>query len=1294
MMKRIFFLLVAVSLAYVPTVDGQNLTNQNPATSNGLSKDFRPPSPNAGGLGMFGQVPVGNYTGTVNVGVPLYELAYKNFKMPFALNYHGSGNRPDIFPGEVGLGWALSAGGVITRVVKGIPDFEAYLPATSEIVPIFDNPTYLANWSSTAKMNEYLDRGYFVTDDICNPDEYYFEFGGITGRFFMDHDSIYQLKSSDNQYYTIKGEIVNDKTFKMQTLAQRPDWYPPGFPYKDSLNKSKLVYKFTITDGFGVKYIFGGTNNSIEFSRPGFGMTPALPVHLMRYMASPMSWFLTAIEFPTGQKITLDYKQHTFVTKVGVNNVERSVWHRSTTPSPYYGGGFPLVRAEKSTMINACYLQTITTPKEVVSFSHSLATNQLRFPKDSTLNSITINDNRFDRYEDVGNAWSEELVPLRLDSISVRDLNGKLFRRIAFAYTENRSTRLKLLEARIMGGNYITPQLYAFEYDTLPLPPYLSNKTDHYGFYNGRNPYINTSDATYYINLDSALFTQSKDADPAYLQAEMLKKIIYPTRGYTTFEYEPHEYAAYVTTWPFAVQSNPSNANKITGGLRIKKISSYDGTGQLSMLKQYYYKKNYKANGTLSSGVLAYTPVYIENYSGPVVPPARKSSSTSYYNGTLTYHRWSSNPIFPMGFTRGNHVDYSEVTEVDANGGFTVFKYKNYDNGYNDHPPLNYVSDNTAIKQFWKEDEGTSMNLERGQLLSEELYDAAKVIKANKVYKYNDDPNRFSHHVRVINQTANSLTVTDIPSHRVVANLVYTYFPYLKEEVSTLYGTANDSIVAVLKHTYDTTYRLTKTTEIINSNGRSHKTVYRYPQDMLSSGAAVTYNKMVNRSMVNYVIERERQENLVPQETDIVEYSEGVNPPFIFPYQIQTKYMNNAAETRFRFNLYDSTDNVLMSTAGANNGLKTCYIWSYNKVHPVAVIENADYTTIESVLGGKPAIVAFSAKMPTDEEVRSFLAPLRSSPLMASAMVNTYTFDVLAGMTSMTDANNKRSYYEYDNFGRLAIVRDHDSLITKTICYNYAGNVEDCSKGRADYVAVEVFRATTAAGICTSGLPIQTYSAYSPRSELINTAGTPVLLDRKEFYWDKNFTDPLPTGFYKINTGAGHTSGGTYWYMVDGRYLYRNACGFVAPQMLKYADTTFYAMCTADLPLVPVFGTIAQGNTLYSDMGFSPKIKDGYYVYNGNYFRATNGIAGPFYSCSSLVPVHTSLMSKNILSGSLLCPRPKINTVYHSQTLGVGAKLYADIALTIPSGQGYYSNGTATFNVNSSGTITSVTPCN
>jgi hypothetical protein len=60
------------------------------------------------------------------------------------------------------------------------------------------------------------------------------------------------------------------------------------------------------------------------------------------------------------------------------------------------------------------------------------------------------------------------------------------------------------------------------------------------------------------------------------------------------------------------------------------------------------------------------------------------------------------------------------------------------------------------------------------------------------------------------------------------------------------------------------------------------------------------------------------------------------------------------------------------------------------------------------------------------------------------ALMITYTYAPLIGMTSQCDQNNRISYYEYDSVGRLGLIRDQDKNIVKQICYNYAGQTENC----------------------------------------------------------------------------------------------------------------------------------------------------------------------------------------------------------------------------------------------------------
>ena len=132
---------------------------------------------------------------------------------------------------------------------------------------------------------------------------------------------------------------------------------------------------------------------------------------------------------------------------------------------------------------------------------------------------------------------------------------------------------------------------------------------------------------------------------------------------------------------------------------------------------------------------------------------------------------------------------------------------------------------------------------------------------------------------------------------------------------------------------------------------------------------------------------------------------------------------------------YDENHNPVMISI--KNGNSICYIWSYNNAYPVAEIKNADYATIESILGGSGAVSSFAASNPTNAEVNSLINTLRNSLLLKDAQITNYTYKPLVGMTSQTDAKGQTTYYEYDEFQRLKNMKDQNGNILRENTYHY-----------------------------------------------------------------------------------------------------------------------------------------------------------------------------------------------------------------------------------------------------------------
>jgi YD repeat-containing protein len=110
------------------------------------------------------------------------------------------------------------------------------------------------------------------------------------------------------------------------------------------------------------------------------------------------------------------------------------------------------------------------------------------------------------------------------------------------------------------------------------------------------------------------------------------------------------------------------------------------------------------------------------------------------------------------------------------------------------------------------------------------------------------------------------------------------------------------------------------------------------------------------------------------------------------------------------------------------NGVTTSYIWDATSNFLMAKGEGISlydltnaYTSASTA--GTPGTAVFN------EQIRS-LAP-------AAALITTYTYKNLVGVSSVTDPNNFTTSYEYDSLGRLKLVKDNDGNILKFYDYQF-----------------------------------------------------------------------------------------------------------------------------------------------------------------------------------------------------------------------------------------------------------------
>lgn len=130
------------------------------------------------------------------------------------------------------------------------------------------------------------------------------------------------------------------------------------------------------------------------------------------------------------------------------------------------------------------------------------------------------------------------------------------------------------------------------------------------------------------------------------------------------------------------------------------------------------------------------------------------------------------------------------------------------------------------------------------------------------------------------------------------------------------------------------------------------------------------------------------------------------------------------------FNTYDLSHNLLEQQKP--DDVQEVYLWGYQGQYPVAKIVGSNYEIVRGFVD--QSILDNPAN---DQQIRSELNRIRTGLNNTKALITTYTYAPLIGITSETDSNGKTISYEYDSFNRLKLIHDQDGNILKKFDYQY-----------------------------------------------------------------------------------------------------------------------------------------------------------------------------------------------------------------------------------------------------------------
>ena len=323
-------------------------------------------SPAMATLAGYRPVDVSPFTGKPDITVDLHTLTDKALNIPIALHYDASGIRPDAHSGWTGLNFNLSTVYAVTRTIRDGPDDSPYEDSRGKLGYFFtfslvnDN-----NWNTQAGIKSIADNSALGRD--MEPDEYTFNLPGLTGKFYWGHNGFFKI-SSDRPVRVEWSSL---------TMDTKPPFTPPNAtqvnvpgPWYGQPNYRLHAKGFIITDEWGTKYEFGGTNAFVEYGIDFFAQGSET--------WNANSWYLKSIKQQTGQVTEFKYDRGPMIAQMyfslyqaqySVNNA--GFLDASCSANP---GLFPVNGPMNGKLISPLYLKEITGTNFKVQFISSQTT--------------------------------------------------------------------------------------------------------------------------------------------------------------------------------------------------------------------------------------------------------------------------------------------------------------------------------------------------------------------------------------------------------------------------------------------------------------------------------------------------------------------------------------------------------------------------------------------------------------------------------------------------------------------------------------------------------------------------------------------------------------------------------------------------------------------------------------------------------------------------------------------------------------------------------------------------------
>lgn len=573
-------------------------------------------------------------TGSSNFSLPMFNWQDDNSRLNavVALSYSsGNGLKVNEVASNVGQGWRLISGGVISRMQAGEPDDqkpregspedETKYPAGylyDDVDPALGCPGALIKYPIYEDKNHVYKQHNVVQADK-ERDRFAFQFNGKSGIFIIDKnngdkgimlgDSKIKIWFTRNESMTYQGEGIRTTITAFYIQDEN------GLIYKFSKHELTKVLKTNYADGSltgtQVQPEFGSNNVYHEGSFDNTGIANPYTIN---------SWFLEEIEDAlTHRKVTFTYTIHSINA------------HAGTSFAYYEEKNYSMISYATS-ITETPQIATITYPDgHLVTFNYGNLRADLDGDKVLAAVDITYQSRSIARYQ-------------LTTSYFIMNRYG-----VPVSEYQKKAARLCLMSVKKIGVDLKAEDApYYFDYNTgsnnpddIVPPPFFYLK-DVWGYYNGDYskdfeygsiaPTIPVNELSnsqirglcFLRNGANAIALNPK---PGYAANGLLKKIIYPTGGTLSYNYAQN-------TAVLPGQSTNTNV----GGVHVSQTSVTDGG---------------YSNDCTNPIITNYTYTDVTNTQSSlwgVEEPLNRMVSVSHYEPEYKRYHWGlRHGCFPLG---------------------------------------------------------------------------------------------------------------------------------------------------------------------------------------------------------------------------------------------------------------------------------------------------------------------------------------------------------------------------------------------------------------------------------------------------------------------------------------------------------------------------------------------------------------------------------------------------------------------------------------------------------------------